>query len=98
MIFNIDKVKVRIDHITVTSDDYRRLNFESNPISGYKYVGMMPTKNNEESKTYSIYHEYRNKVIKNKVRIFTRGKDPYYLPSLTIKFFTGIWKSFRVFF
>lgn len=77
----MDKVKISIDHITVTSDDRRRIDFEST-IRGYKYLGFKPTKG-----SYKIFHEYLHTETKNKVHILTDRREAYYLPNLTIKFF-----------
>lgn len=88
MKLTIDKVKVSIDHITVTSDDRRRNEFDPETIQGYRYFGFKPTKGTEESKMYRVFHEYRNEKTRNKVHIFTdREEAAYYLPNLTVKFF-----------
>jgi len=86
MNYSFDEVRVRIDHVTVTSDDKRRIVFNPRCVKGYKYLGRKPTVDPEES--YSIFHEYRHIKTRNKVHVFTeRNDDALYLPNLSIKFF-----------
>ena len=93
MEFNINEVKVSIDHITATSDDRRRIQFEANTIKGYRYLGMKPTKETNETKSYRIFHEYLHTETLNKVHVLTdRISEAYYLPNLTIKFFPA-WEN-----
>ncbi len=96
MEFHIDKVKVSIDHITVTSDDRRRIHFDYNTFRGYRYLGIKPTKETKgtgETKGYRIFHEYLHTETLNKVHILTdRILEAYCLPNLTIKFFPS-WEN-----
>jgi len=93
MDYNIDEARVRIDHITVTSNDRRKIKFNPHCIGGYQYLGRKPaTKpqntNGEEKTGYSIFHEYRYPKTGNKAHIFTeRYKNSYCLPNLSVKFF-----------
>lgn len=85
---NIKEVKISMDHITVTSDDRRRIRFQTNIIEGYRYLGRKPINSNQDEYGYKVFHEYQHKHTKNKVHVFTdRAKEAYFLPNLTIKFF-----------
>jgi hypothetical protein len=87
---DIIKIRVSVDHITATSDDRTRIHFNPNTIKGYKHLGKIPIKGTKEEKEgYRVYHEYKNKETNNKVHVLTDRGDAYYLPNLTIKFFSS---------
>jgi hypothetical protein len=91
MEFNIQKIKVSMDYVSVSSGDRRRLHFDPKTIGDpYKYLGMRPTKDTSESNAYEIFHEYKHRTTNNKLHIFTqRPKSYYYPPNLKLWFFSS---------
>jgi hypothetical protein len=101
MEFNIKKVNVSIDHITLTSDDTSPINFNPEVIKGFKYLGprnmKKPKKNQKE--TYKSFLEYRHKNTGNKIQVYTDREKilsdkedieyNFFLPNITIKFFSS---------
>ena len=100
MKFNITKVKVSIDHITLTSDDTSPINFDPKAIKGYQHLGPRNTKKPKEKKqkeTYKTFLEYSHDKTGNKIIVYTdRSKIDadnddteysFFLPNITIKFF-----------
>ena len=92
--FNIHKIKVGIDYVSVSSGDRRRLHFDPKTIGDpYKYLGMKPTKDTGERKIYETFHEYKHKKTGKKLHIFTqRPKSYYYPPNLKLWFFSS-WEN-----
>ena len=82
MDFNIHKVKVSIDHVTVTSDDMKILTFNPYILSRYRYLPKKPTRKKKHTKhkrqSYEFFHEFRHKKTRNKVHIFNDRLDTVY--------------------
>jgi len=102
MKFNINKAKVSIDHITLTSDDTSPINFDPEVIKGYQHLGLRNTKKPKKKKqkeTYKSFLEYSHDKTGNKILVYTdRSKIDadtentdynYFLPNITIKFFSS---------
>jgi len=91
MKYNISKVRVSIDHITMTTDDKRKVGFNPKIIKEYRYLGMRPAiKEDQKRKSYQYFHEYQHHKTGNKVLIFTGiSKNAFYYPNLTMKFYSS---------
>ena len=98
MKFKFNKVKVSIDHITLTSDDSSFIDFNPKVISNYKLTSQGNIRKKYKN-TYKTYLEFRNVKTFNKMFIFTDrgnvcGKSDdneynYFLPNATIKFYSS---------
>ena len=98
MKFKFNKVKVSIDHITLTSDDTSFIVFNPKVISNYKFIGQRNIRKMHKN-TYKTYLEFSHLKTFNKMFVFTdRGnvlgeRDDneynYFLPNATIKFYSS---------
>ena len=89
MNFKIDKVRVSIDLVTMSSDDRRKIKFSSKIFKGYRNHGLIPTKGNKEDRLYENFHELSHLETGNKVHIYKANKNTYYLPNIVIKFYSS---------
>jgi hypothetical protein len=101
MKFNIKKIKVSIDHITLTSDDTSSIDFDPDIIKGYQHLGPRNIKKpkKKQKETYKTFLEYRHSKTLNKILVYTdRSKIDadtedieynFFLPNITIKFFSS---------
>ena len=94
----INKVRVSIDHITLSSDDRSIIRVDPTILSKYKYLGRKRTDRNEDSKqmvkTYEFFHEFKHKKTGNKLHVFVDrfNKEDFktlYMPNVTLKFFSS---------
>jgi hypothetical protein len=94
----ISKIRVSIDHITLSSDDRGIITLDPAILNKYKYLGKKFTDRDEDAlqmaKTYEFFHEFKHKKTGNKLHVFTDrfNKENYktlYAPNLTLKFFSS---------
>jgi hypothetical protein len=94
----ISKVRVSIDHITLSSDDRSIITLKPTIFSKYKYLGKKRTDSGEDSKqmvkTYEFFHEFKHKKTGNKLHVFVDrfNKGDFktlYMPNVTLKFFSS---------
>jgi hypothetical protein len=99
MNFKIQKVRVSIDHLTMTSDDRRKIKFDPAVLSRYKYLGKRRTVKNPSDDEdyfpgYAFFHKFGRQTGR-KVHIFCSGDNPpdrFYVPNLVVKFYPH-WES-----
>jgi hypothetical protein len=98
MKFEILKVIVSIDHLTLTSDDRRIIKYNHKILSKYHYEKSVPTEKSDRqkhmSRTYRSFHEYWNLRTGNKLHVFVErfNTDTYktlFVPNITLKFFSS---------
>ena len=94
----INKVKVSIDHITLSSDDRSIIRVDPTILSKYKYLGRKRTDSEKHPdqviKTYEFFHEFKHKKTGNKLHVFVDrfNKEDFktlYMPNVTLKFFSS---------
>ena len=94
----INKVRVSIDHITLSSDDLSIITIDPTIFRQYKYLGKNRTGHDKDSeqmtKTYEFFHEFKHKKTGNKLHVFVdRYNDEKYktlfAPNICLKLFSS---------
>jgi hypothetical protein len=96
MNFQIQKVQISIDHLTMTSDDRRKIDFDPGVLAKFHYRGIQETRKTSTAEEkdylpgYGFFHKFLSPQSGWKVHVFCSGDNPpdnFYVPNLAVKFY-----------